>query len=58
MNPLARYVKAEGIGAKANSVEFCDICVLGKQCRECFDGTREEAGRNNEFGRFQDYEKR
>lgn len=45
MNALARFNMAKGFGPKVNAVGFCDTCVLGKQCREPFDGHRERASR-------------
>ena len=45
MDTLVRHNMAVGLDPKPKQVGFCDTCVLGKLCREPFDGNRVRATR-------------
>lgn len=45
LQTLAKHGMVTGIPEKPDKLDFCDVCVLGKQCREPFTGTRVRATR-------------
>lgn len=45
MDTLVRHGMVTGLNPEPKRIGFCDTCVLGKQCREPFDGSRQRAAR-------------
>lgn len=45
MQALVKHEMVTGIFEEQDKLDFCDVCVLGKQYREPFTGTRVRAAR-------------